>query len=326
MNMRKGKFVLAGLVFCVVVWPAVVWGQAASRPAGATTAAAEPDASDATSGNLTILRGRHWRDVLGGLFWVVVTVVLWSVGLGFLGLILGAVVYFRLRKGRMFDAVANTPSRFGWAWMLLFVLMFGAGGAYGGGWLGLERGIKNEILTRRVVDGLIVSAIQANILNAMDIELTGKESGQELQEMVAESEAAADLAMEDFMAVVDKVIDDRAKGRVARWVVEIARDQIREKLLDKLKDRMHGVDPRLLAIAIFECGRREYLDKYPKAKPAAAMWVGFLNTIRLEACKRVTGFTRTGMWTGFLGGLLIPLLALFIFRKTVCRKSPAQSG
>ncbi len=325
-DMYKGKYVLASLVFSVALWPTVALGQAASRPTDPETASRpaqtqnDQDADGLLVHNLKILCERHWADVVGAMFWVTLTVISWSIGLGVVGLILGVLFYASLRRRGLFDVAPNAPGRFRWVWGFVFALSFALGGAYGGGWFGLERGIKNQILSKRAVDGLVVSVMQANVLQAADFELTGAETPEELQEIVAQSDAMADLVMEDFISLIDEVIDEQSKDWAPKWLVNVTRNQIRKKVLEKMQDELHGIDPRLLAIVIFECGSTEYLEKYPKAKPAAALFTGFLNAIRQDACKRVSGFTRPGMWTGFLGGFLIPCLALFIFRKAVCRR------
>jgi hypothetical protein len=330
--MCKGKSVLVSLVFCVMICPTAAFGQTESCRAEPTTASRPVEAqvdqsvSDLITRNVEILCKKHWGDALGAIAWVSVSVILWSICLCVLGLILGILAFFRLRKRGMFDVAPGTPGRFVWVWGIVFTLSFSLGGAYGGGWLGLERGIKKQILTKQAVDGLIVSIIQANVLHAANFELTGDETAEELQEVVAQSEAVANLVMDDFIALIDKVIDEQTKDKVPRWIVDIARNKIREKFLEKMQDELHGVDPRLLAIAIFEADSKKYLEKYPKAKPVAALFAGFLDNIRQEACNRVSGFTRPGMWTGFLGGLLVPFLALFVFRKAVRPKSIPQSN
>jgi len=330
--MCKGKCVLASLaslVFSVAIWPAAASGQAASRPLEPTTASrpAEAENDDDASGlitrNLKILCERHWADVVVAMVWVSLTVITWSIGLGVGGLILGLLVFSRLHRRGLFNVAPNAPGRFRWIWGFVFALSFAFGGAYGGGWLGLERGIKHQILSKRAVDGLIVSVMQANVLHAADFELTGKETPEELQEIVAQSDAVAELVMEDFISLIDKAIDEQTKDFSPQWVVTITRDYIRDKLLKQLEDRMHGVDPRVWAIVLFECDSKAYLDKYPGAKRVATLWAGVLNAIREAACKRVAGFTRGSMWTGFLGGLLVPFLALFVFRMAVRPKSPA---
>jgi hypothetical protein len=327
--MCKGKCILASLIFSVAVWPAVASGQSASRPAEPATASRPAETrnaestSDLITRNLKILFEKHWADVLGAIFWVSVSVVLWAIGFGVAGLILGLLVYAFLHRRGLFDVAPDAPGRFRWVWGFVFALTFAVGGAYGGGWFGLERGIKHQILSKRAVDGLIVSVMQANVLHAADFELTGKETPEELQEIVAQSDAMADLVMEDFLSLIDKVLDEQTKDISPQWLVSIARDQIREKLLEKLQEELHGIDPRLLAIVIFEGNSKAYLEKYPKAKPVAALFTGFLNTIRQDACRRVAGFTRGGMWKGLIGGPLVAFIALLIFRMIVRRKSPA---
>ncbi|MBT3200045.1 MAG: hypothetical protein HN350_09010 [Phycisphaerales bacterium] len=321
--MRKCKCVLVSVVFLAVLLPVMALGQAGSPPNEVATtsqpaeARDDPGQADSSTSNLQFLWQQHLVDVVGAVFWVAVTVILWAIGLGVLGLILGIAVFFYLRGRHLFDIAPGVPGRYRWLWGVLFAVLFAAGGAYGGGYVGLGRGIKNEILTQRAVDGLIVSVIQANVLHAVDLELTGQETPEELQEIIEQSDALADLVMEDFVALIDKVIDEQAKDGIPRWVVDFAREKIRVKFLEKMQDELHGVDPRMLAVVIFQTDQDEYLRKYPKAKPAAVLLTGFLDSIRQEAAEAVSGFTRPVMWTGFLSGLLIPFAALLVYRKTI---------
>ncbi len=328
--MRKGKWVLVSLILCAFVAPEVGLCRSESGPSTPTTAsrpAETPDdaaVSDSLSDRVRVLCEDHWVDVVAAIFWVLVTVAQWSVGLGVLGLILGIVIYFRLRKRGLFDITPGVRGRFGWLWGFLFALATAFGGAYGGGWLGLERGIKNEMLSRGVVDKFVVRVIQANVLHAADLDLTGKETPEQLQEIVAQSDAVAQLVMEDFVSLLDEVIDAQAEEyEIPTWLVDVVRKKVRQKFLDKMKDELGGVDPRLLAIVLFDVDRDKYLEKYPQAKPAAALLTGFLNSIRQDAVDRVKGFTRSGVYTGLIGCTLLPFLILWIFRMAMRRRSPA---
>ena len=328
--MRKSKWVLVSLVLCAVVAPEVGFCRSESGPSTPTTASrpAEVRNDNATSNSLSdrvqVLCEENWVDVVAAIFWVIITAIQWSVGLGVLGLVLGIVVYFQLRKRGLFDVTPGDRGRFGWSWGFLFALVMAFGGAYGGGWLGLERGIKNEMLSRGVVDKLVVKVIQANVLHAADLDLSGKETPEELQEIVAQSDAVAQLVMEDFVSLLDQVIDMQAEEHeIPTWLVDVVRKKVREKFLEKMKDELGGVDPRLLAIVIFDADKDRYLEKYPQAKPAAALLAGFLNSIREEALERVKGFTRSGVYTGLIGCMLVPFLVLWIFRMAIRRKSPA---
>ena len=260
--------------------------------------------------NFVALMADTWQEVAVFAGTTIVWGVLWAIGLFLVGIGVGVFVYLMLRRWGAFGAPWSWYRYVRWLWGVVFILSAAVGFAYAGAWLGPGRNVKHYIRDERMIDRVVGNLYFAIILDKADYQATGLESAEQLEKVLTESEALANLAVEDWEAVRDEAVQSAADNFLDRWVLELAADSATEKLTQELG----GLDARVIVGILHASPSVEaYLRDHPDAHPLVASVATHFSTIREDACGLVDAVVMPHVWGGIGLGLGGPLVLAGVF-------------
>ncbi len=296
-------------------------GSATPEPAPAPGPAAEGETDGEVSriaSNFAVLMQSTWADVAIFAGMTILSAVLWGIGFLFLGLILGLICYFIVRRLRLIRAHWSWYRYVRWLWVVIFMLSGAAGCAYAGAWFGVGRNVKAYIEDKRMLEKILGHCYVAALLDEAEYQATGQESAEDLQQVLADSQTARKLADDVWEEVSDEIVNSGDPSFVERWTRQLAL----YKGMRDLQDQLYGIDPRVL-LAIFIGGENidAYIAENPGAGPVIVGLATYFQEFRDRACGAVDSVVHPHIWTGLLLGLLAPVALAGAF-KTVVHFAP----
>ncbi len=302
--------------------PALATGtEASSVPDDSAIPGAENDASDGEVetdhagrliANFVTLLDNRWQNMGWFLAKCLFNAVLWGALMMVVGLATGMVAWLLLRRHGLLDAPWKWYRYAIWIWLPLMLLSIAIGLTGAGVFLGLERQLKHAIVQERVLDQIAGDLILAITMDSTDYQLTGNETSEQLQAVLADSETIAAMTVKDIQAAIDEMQEDELNP-VLYYVIDLfGREQAQQMIVDTMK-----VDPRLLILIFHSSNLDQYLQDNPQAQPAVMALALHFTVLRRAGCDLVEMVTRPLIWAWAGIGLGLPLALLGLLRLSV---------
>ena len=294
--------------------------------------APQEDRSTRLLRNLLTLMGNTWADTAGFAGWLVIKIILWGIVLFILGALVGLLLYWRLRRRKLFSADFGWYRYVSWLWGVAFVMIAALGFGYAGLWLGGSGHVKNAIREDRVLDRVVINLCIAFMADSAEYEVTGSETAQEMYESIVKHEAFADKVLADSVEFSRTLVKLDADGALDE--IKDAEDAVNREMLmnlavpvaelsaDQLKGMLtkHPPDTVLKVFILLAAGTEEldgYLEEHPEINPVASAATLYCDEVRDAACDMVNGLLIPNVALGAGIGLGAPLLLLALFRLAI---------
>lgn len=300
----RHRFLFSALVIVLtglLVAPAVL-GQTATAPAE------QADIARIAS-NFLVLMGNNWTDVATFIGSMVLWAIVWAAMLFLAGLIVGLLVWLLLRRFGLFDARWEWYRWVRWLWPVLFILSTSIGFCYAGAWTGLGRTLREYIVERQMVDKVVGHLWVAIALDSADYKAGGQESVEQLEAVLADSEAVTNATLADWQAMEDELLADA--NFAMRWIYRLTTASIS----DRMREELAGADPRLVVMFFMQSPNLEkHLAERPDAQPLVMALSTQMQAARAKVADVVDSFISPNVRTGIWAGLLIPVGLAILFR------------
>jgi hypothetical protein len=282
---------------------------AAGEPAPGAGAGGQSQVSQ----NLSKLMGEFLSELTEFVIDFVVSIIIWAVLLFILGFIVGLLIYFLLRKKKWMKLEAKWYKWVAWMWPVLFVICASLGFGYGGLFFGGGRSINHLIVEKRAIERIVVNVYAAAAFSKTDTTLTGKETPEEMEQILSDSVGLRDMMADEFEGELNDMAGKITDSWWQQQLISLAASALDDKASELSLDQ--GVDVRLLLVAIQNQDKiNAYKKKNPKASVGLAMMSGMLETISVSSGRMVNKFVYTQMAIGGVIGLGIPIILAGLFR------------